>query len=333
MEAGADGGAGTASAPAGRPEGGQRFGVADEDAFGAGHGALDGDAGGDDAGQEVGAGVGAQFALHRGQAVDGRAAGGEVLAEGGQAQPGRGDARIGGGVVVAVHGQHGPVRVPGAQGLGEGGQPVGQRLGGAAEQVGGVAVPAGQVLGADGAAVRAGPREGGAVDAGGHAAPEAGVLEPGQPEDLRHLGAVAELVGQVADAHRAAERLGAAHAVLEVADEGLARAQELVGEDEPRTGGEAALGDEGLDQRPAPGPHLQVVLQRGELTVHGEAVGGVGGQGVEDPVERADQSGAEPLEGQVPFAVPVGVRDDGDLVDPGDVGVRRHGLPLVSRLR
>ncbi len=58
--------------------------------------------------------------------------------------------------------------------------------------------------------------------------------EAGIDEDLRHLADVTELVGEVADLHHATERPGASHPVLEVADDRLARDQELVDEGHPR---------------------------------------------------------------------------------------------------
>jgi hypothetical protein len=56
------------------------------------------------------------------------------------------------------------------------------------------------------------------------------VLEAEQAEDLRHLRHVTEHVGQVADVHRAPELGGACDARLQVADDGLARHEELVGQ-------------------------------------------------------------------------------------------------------
>ena len=72
-------------------------------------------------------------------------------------------------------------------------------------ECGTVAVAGGEVLGPHGGAVGCLPEEPGLGDRRGHAPPDHGVGEPGQPEDLGHLCDVAEHVGQVADGHGAAE--------------------------------------------------------------------------------------------------------------------------------
>ena len=93
-----------------------------------------------------------------------------------------------------------------------------------------VAVADGEVLGPHAGPVGRPPPEGGAVDGGGHAPPHHRVVEPGLAQELGHLGDVAEHVGQVADVHRPPEGGRPFEAHLEVADEGLAGDEELVGE-------------------------------------------------------------------------------------------------------
>ncbi len=86
-----------------------------------------------------------------------------------------------------------------------------QRVDGAAEVVGrqqevrGVAVAGREVLRANRRAVDSAPLEHVSFDRGGDTAPDDGVVEPVRAQDLRHLRDVPEHVGQVADAHLAAE--------------------------------------------------------------------------------------------------------------------------------
>ncbi len=184
---------------------------------------------------------------------------------------------------------------------------------GVVRHAGAVAVAGGEVLGPHLAAVGCDPPERGALDGGGHAAPHHGVVDPEEPEQLRHLGDVAEHVGQVPDPHGAAEAAGALDAELEVAHEGLAGHQELVGQRVPGPEREPAGGDEPADRLLSPGPDRGVVVDDGELAVEeevGEAE--VGLEVGEQVVEQLHQPQPERLERQVPLPIPVGVGDDGD---------------------
>src|SRR6266581_3229308 len=101
-----------------------------------------------------------------------------------------------------------------------------------------------------------------ATDGGGDTAPDDGVTDAGSPQDLGHLGDVAEHVREVADRHRAAEGLRGVPADFEVANDRLAGHEELVHEDLPRPDREPSLGDEAFDPRPAFRPDLEVVVDR-----------------------------------------------------------------------
>ena len=149
---------------------------------------------------------------------------------------------------------------------------------------------------------------------GRHAAPDDGAFDPGPPQELGHLGDVAEHVGQVADPHRAAQVLGASPAQLEVADDRLARDEELVEQDLPRPDGQAALGDEPADQGLRRGPDLEVVVDGRRLAVEREAQPRIRRHPLEELVDQVDQAHPEHLERLVPLAVPVRV---GDQVDDG----------------
>ena len=257
----------------------QRLGVALEPPFRTGTRRLEVDAGRDDAGEQVRARGGTQLAAPTEETV--RRGVREVLAE-------RADRRSVGDtrrkvvherlVVGPDHAQHRIAPEPGTEALLE--RPEIDRAR-HVEDVRGIAVSAGQVLRDHRGAVDPFPDEAVEVDRGRDSAPHDGRLDPGRPEDLRHLRHVPEHVGQIADAHRTAELLRAAHPRFEIAQRRLAVDEELVHQRLPRAECEAA----GLDERANPllrlRTNLDVVVHRCELTVQGEAEGLVGLEPVE----------------------------------------------------
>ena len=182
------------------------------------------------------------------------------------------------------------------------------------EEMRSVAVAAGrQVLGPQSRAVGRDPGEDVGHHGRRHTPVDAGVEQPGPPQDLRHLRRVTEHVGQVPHRHGPAELVGPVHAEFEVAHDVLARAQELVEQDLPRPDRQPP----GLDQRgdavAVLRPDLQVVVHAGQLPVEGEVVVGLALHRVEHLVEQRHQPQPEALEGLVPLPVPVRVRDDDDF--------------------
>lgn len=162
---------------------------------------------------------------------------------------------------------------------------------------------------------------------------------PAARQDLRHLRDVAEHVRQVADGHRAAEVSRGRPAHLQVAHDGLAGAEELVEQDEPRPDGDPAIGDQGHDAIAVLRSHLQVVLDRGHLTVDGEPEVRVRLGCLQHGVESGDKPVPEHLERLVPFPVPMemGHEDGGvlhsarDLLLAGDVGGKSAGVRSYLR--
>jgi len=150
------------------------------------------------------------------------------------------------------------------------------------------------------------------IDGGRNAAPDDSLLDPGEPEDLRHLRDVPEHVGQVADAHRSAQLLAAALAALQVPEDRLARDEELVDERLPRPDRHPALFDQAPDALLVLRAHLQVVVDRRELPVEREDEVRLRLQQVEHAVDEPDELQPKALEGEVPLPVPVGVRDELD---------------------
>ena len=145
------------------------------------------------------------------------------------------------------------------------------------------------------------------------APPEHRAVEAEAAQELRHLGYVAEGVGDVPRAHGPAEALRDAVPARQVAHQRLAADQELVGHHVPRAHQQAA----GRDVTPQAllllGAHVQVVFEHHRLAVEMEREGGVRFQQVEHAVHEVDQPQAELFVCQVPLAVPVRVRDDVNL--------------------
>ncbi len=307
--------------PVGRQQGcRQRLGNPFDRPLGAGGGHPHVDPVRRDAHEQVGPGPRTQFALPVRQSV-GRGVT-EVIGERhdphGQAVAGQfvgGGERgrktgLGSAVIAAVHPQHrravehggvlvDPVLDPSDEGCGVAGH------------VRSVAVAGGEVLGANRGTVGRLPPEAGAVDRTRHTAPDHGVLEAEQPEQLGHLGDVSEHVGQVAHPHGPADAVGRGQAQLEVADVRLARDEELVGERVPGSDAEAPGGGQPHQPGPLLGTDGQVVVDHRHLPVEQE-IGErrVGLQPREEFIEQLHQPGPERLVRRVPLTVPVRVRHD-----------------------
>ena len=295
----------------------QRLGIALQAALGASTGGLEVDPRRGDAHQQVRTGSRAQLALPVRQSVplgllevarQRRQLDLDLLA-GCLDEVGQAGIRL--RVVVPVHREQRVVAVERPQRLLQGDDLVHQPLR-VGEQMPGVPVPPRQVLGANNGPVGRLPRERVAVDRRRDAAPHHGLFDACQPQDLRHLRDVAEHVRQVADPHRAAELVSASEPVFEVADDRLARDEELVDEREPRADYQAALSDERSDPRRCLRPNLEVVVDDAELAVEGEDVPRVVLEQVEQAIDEPDELQPKALEGEVPLPVPVGVRDELD---------------------
>ena len=61
------------------------------------------------------------------------------------------------------------------------------------------------------------------------------------------------------------------------------------------------------------GPDRQVVLEHDRLPVEQEAEARILGDEIQHPVDEVHQARAEPLEGAIPLAIPVRVRDENDV--------------------
>ncbi len=171
-------------------------------------------------------------------------------------------------MVGSVHEQQGAVDAPAQLGLVAPGALYQSRSVG--REVPAVRVRAVEVLGPDDGTVGPSPPERRAFDRGGNTPPDHCVLETGKPEELGHLADVAEHVGQVPDRHRAAERVCAAEAVLEIPNDRLSGDHELVHEHRPRADRESPPRDECADPLLGLRADGQVVVDDHGLTVEEE---------------------------------------------------------------
>ena len=217
-------------------------------------------------------------------------------------------------MVGSVHQQHGcAVLEERCELFFHGPQPSHQLLG-ILGQGGAVAVASYQVLGPHTRAVRCRPPKGRALDGRGDTAPHNSVSQAGLGQDLGHLGDVSEHVGQVADLHDPTEGSTSDDPLLQVPDDGLTGHQELVHQDVPRPDREPSGRGQGGQAWLVLGSDLQVVVDHGQLSVEQKVpIRAVRLHQVEQVVDEADQLHPVGLERVIPLAVPVGVRDDGDL--------------------
>ena len=120
-----------------------------------------------------------------------------------------------------------------------------------------------------------------------------------------------ERVGDVADHHLRAEFTAGAVALQQVADGGLRADQEFVRQDVPGADQDASFLDKAAQVGLALRADLQVVVEDDGLSVEHEVpVILVVFKNVKQAVNQVDELQAELLEGEVPFAVPVGVGDE-----------------------
>jgi hypothetical protein len=126
-------------------------------------------------------------------------------------------------------------------------------------------------------------------------------------------GRMAERVGGIHYRRAPAQRLGVGSTEQQVADQGLAGRNDLVGQNVPGPDLQPAGAHQGAESRALVGAYAEVVLQQHGLAVEIEAaelrrcV-----EAVEQVVEGGNQASHEGGSRQVPLSVPVGVRDEVD---------------------
>ena len=113
-------------------------------------------------------------------------------------------------------------------------------------------------------------------------------------QDLRHLGDMAEHVGQVANSHRATEVVGPGQTLFHVSDDRLTRHQELVHQDVPRPHGHATRFGQATQRIGCLRTNGEVVVDNGHLAIQQEVtVRRVMFQTGEQLVEQLHQSQAK----------------------------------------
>ena len=152
------------------------------------------------------------------------------------------------------------------------------------------------------------------VDGGWDTAPQARVGNASLRQNLRHLRNMPEHVGQVADAHGATERLCTMPSHFQITDDGLTRAEKLIEQDLPGPDRQMARDDQCAHPLGVLWPDFEVVLDRRRLSVEREPEIPVFLCTLDNLVEHPGESEPENLEGFVPLAVPVRVRNQHDAV-------------------
>ncbi len=162
-------------------------------------------------------------------------------------------------------------------------------------------------------AVRAFPREERAIDIGADTAPQHGGGKAEAREELRQLSDVAELVGHVADAHRAAERLRLRESEPQIADQRLARHQPFVWQHMPGSDREPSGAHQFLDSRARMRAHFEVVVDGDGLPIeHEMAERGIALEQIEHFIDQRDEAHTELFVRAIPLAIPMRVRNDDD---------------------
>ncbi len=185
------------------------------------------------------------------------------------------------------------------------------------------AVPVAEPQRGDGAAVGALPAKRVRRLVGSHAAPQDGAVDAQERQPLRQLRRMTELIRHVAEPHGAAQLLGAPNPRRQVAQQRFAVDEQGVGLRIPRSNVEPPGAHQLADARLGRRPHLQIVVDHGDLAVEREVQPLVLLQIVERVVHGVDEVRAKNLERLVPLAIPVGVRDQGDFG-------RRHAESMVQ---
>jgi len=144
-----------------------------------------------------------------------------------------------------------------------------------------------------------------------HAAPEAGGVHVETVKYLRQLRKVPEGVGDIADHHALSKELADVLPNQQIAHDRFRRNQEFIGKDIPGTDQDAFFLDILLQARQVCHADLQIILEDDRLPVqHKMQILRVLVQDGQEFVHEVNQLQAELLEGLIPFAVPVGVRNN-----------------------
>ena len=138
-----------------------------------------------------------------------------------------------------------------------------------------------------------------------------GALQPKTAQDLRQLPDVPEEVRGIADVHTRAKATGRLSPQQQVTHQGLGADQKLIGQDVPGADEQTAGLYKATEVFFFLRPHRQIVLDDDGLAVeHEMAVVRVAVQQAEQFVHQRHQPQPKLLESQIPFPVPVGVRDE-----------------------
>ena len=124
---------------------------------------------------------------------------------------------------------------------------------------------------------------------------------------------MSENIAQPADAARLPKSGRTPHAHLEIAHQRFPADQEFVGKREPRADDKPSFRDQPTEESFLFRTNFQVILHRDELAIHLVEGKKSRFQFLQDQVEHPHELGAKMLKRQIPFAIPMGAKNQMDL--------------------
>ncbi len=166
------------------------------------------------------------------------------------------------------------------------------------------------------------PHEAIAIDVRADAAPQDCGRESEAGENLRHLRDVPELIGQVADVEWPAEAARDRHPDFEIANQRLAADEKAVGKHVPRPDLDFARANQIAQPRLGARTHLEIIVEHDRLAVEMKRGNRAALDQRDHPIGHRDQPRAHLLKRLIPFAIPMRVNDEIELV---------HQMPQYER--
>lgn len=156
-------------------------------------------------------------------------------------------------------------------------------------------------------------------------------MKPEAGENLRHLRDMPELIGQIADVERPAEAARDRHSDFEIANQRLAAHQEAVGEHVPRPDLDFAGANQIAQPRLGARAHLEVVVEHDRLSVEVKRRDCAALDQRNHAINHRDQPRAHLLKRLIPFAIPMRVNNEVELIHNATAQAGRRGTRILRR--
>ena len=140
-----------------------------------------------------------------------------------------------------------------------------------------------------------------------------------------------ELIGKIADVERTAEAPRDRHPDFEIANERLAAHQEAVGEHVPWPDLDFARANQIAQPRLSARTHLEVVVDHDRLSVEVKRRNRASLDQRNHAIGHRDQPRAHLLEGLIPFAIPMRVNDEVEMIHSDTAQAGRRGTRILRR--